>query len=205
VDYLPWWAVSAALGAVPVAFWLAERRPFGFSGVIARFANLAEERAQERERAALARAQDLEAMLLAATAEAAAAGDLAVTAAPAPEAAAAPEGRRMGAVAPLAAHAVFLAALAGGGLLARVLLADGLAPPGPPDAALVALLGEAGALLALLAGGALVGFGTALAGGCTGGHGLTGCGRLVPASLVATAAFFGAGVAVSFLVGGLAP
>ncbi|MCC3652956.1 YeeE/YedE family protein [Streptomyces sp. S07_1.15] len=52
----------------------------------------------------------------------------------------------------------------------------------------------------LFAGGILVGFGTRLAGGCSSGHGLSGCGRLRPVSLVATAVFFGTAVAVSFLL-----
>lgn len=52
----------------------------------------------------------------------------------------------------------------------------------------------------LFAGGILVGFGTRLAGGCSSGHGLSGCGRLSPASLVATAVFFGTAVGVSFLL-----
>lgn len=52
----------------------------------------------------------------------------------------------------------------------------------------------------LFAGGVLVGFGTRLAGGCSSGHGLSGCGRLRPVSLVATAVFFGTAVVVSFLL-----
>lgn len=51
--------------------------------------------------------------------------------------------------------------------------------------------------LALFGGSVLVGLGTALAGGCTSGHGLVGCARLQPGSLVATASFFGTAVAVS--------
>jgi hypothetical protein len=53
---------------------------------------------------------------------------------------------------------------------------------------------------ALFLGGVLVGFGTRLAGGCSSGHGLSGCGRLQPVSLVATAVFFGTAVIVSFLL-----
>jgi uncharacterized membrane protein YedE/YeeE len=49
-------------------------------------------------------------------------------------------------------------------------------------------------------GGVLVGFGTRLAGGCSSGHGLSGCGRLRPVSIVATAVFFGTAVGVSFLL-----
>jgi hypothetical protein len=52
----------------------------------------------------------------------------------------------------------------------------------------------------LFAGGVLVGFGTRLAGGCSSGHGLSGCGRLRPVSIVATAVFFGTAVIVSFLL-----
>ena len=53
---------------------------------------------------------------------------------------------------------------------------------------------------ALFIGGVLVGFGTRLAGGCSSGHGLSGCGRLHPVSILATAVFFGAAVVVSFLL-----
>lgn len=56
------------------------------------------------------------------------------------------------------------------------------------------------AVAVLFGGGVLVGFGTRLSGGCTSGHGLSGCGRLQPASLIATAVFFGAAIAVSFLL-----
>jgi hypothetical protein len=52
----------------------------------------------------------------------------------------------------------------------------------------------------LFVGGILVGFGTRYAGGCSSGHGLSGCGRLQLSSIVATAVFFGTGVAVSTLL-----
>jgi hypothetical protein len=55
-------------------------------------------------------------------------------------------------------------------------------------------------VLVLFVGGVLVGFGTRLSGGCSSGHGLSGCGRLRPLSLVATAVFFGTAVLVSFLL-----
>jgi len=54
--------------------------------------------------------------------------------------------------------------------------------------------------LALILGGALVGFGTQLGGGCTSGHGLSGCSRLVPASLTATVFFMLGGIITSFLM-----
>jgi uncharacterized protein len=61
--------------------------------------------------------------------------------------------------------------------------------------------GDRNVMLAVLfVGGILVGFGTRLAGGCSSGHGLSGCGRLQPVSIVATAVFFGTAVLVSFLL-----
>ncbi len=52
----------------------------------------------------------------------------------------------------------------------------------------------------LLAAGVLIGFGAKTAGGCTSGNGLSGNAILSPASLVATATFFGTAIAVSFLI-----
>lgn len=46
----------------------------------------------------------------------------------------------------------------------------------------------------IVGGGFLVGFGTAYAGGCTSGHGLTGVADLQPASFVALAGFFVGGL-----------
>ena len=52
----------------------------------------------------------------------------------------------------------------------------------------------------LLAAGALIGFGAKTAGGCTSGNGLSGNAILSPASLVATATFFGTAIVVSFVI-----
>jgi uncharacterized membrane protein YedE/YeeE len=93
---------------------------------------------------------------------------------------------------------VFLGALAVGGFIGG--MSDGAVDAQLATTSTVALqfFGEAGVWLALFGGGALVGFGTSLAGGCTSGHGLVGCARLQPASLIVTAAFFGTAVAVTF-------
>jgi uncharacterized membrane protein YedE/YeeE len=199
--WLPWWLAAAALGAVTVGHWLAVRRPLGVSSVLGRFAALSEEREAERSAAALhADEAALEAAMLAATAAAAAAGDLR-TADAAPVVAVA--GRLAGPLPSLSAHGVFLVALAAGGLAARVFARGPAVEPGLP-ATLVARLGTPGAVLSLAAGGALVGFGTAACGGCSAGHGLTGCARLSPVSLVATATFFCAALATSLLLARLA-
>jgi uncharacterized membrane protein YedE/YeeE len=52
----------------------------------------------------------------------------------------------------------------------------------------------------LVAAGLLVGIGTRYGSGCTSGHGVCGLSRLSPRSLVATAAFMGAGFVVVFLM-----
>ena len=53
---------------------------------------------------------------------------------------------------------------------------------------------------ALVAAGLLVGVGTRYGSGCTSGHGVCGLARLSPRSLVATAAFMGAGFATVFVL-----
>ena len=55
-------------------------------------------------------------------------------------------------------------------------------------------------VVVLVASGVLIGYGAKLAGGCTSGNGLSGNAVLSPASLVATATFFGTAIAVSFLI-----
>lgn len=61
------------------------------------------------------------------------------------------------------------------------------------------LLSIRGALL-VIGGGFLVGFGTAYAGGCTSGHGLSGIADLQLPSLIALVAFFAGGIIGTFLL-----
>jgi uncharacterized membrane protein YedE/YeeE len=120
----------------------------------------------------------------------------------APAVPAAKQGRICAPTPRLAVHATFLASVAVGGLLAALMRGTFGAGMG---SAFAARFGTGpGAIAALAAGGVLVGFGTALSGGCSSGHGLTGCGRLMPGSLVATIVFFASAVAVSLLLGRLA-
>lgn len=55
----------------------------------------------------------------------------------------------------------------------------------------------------IILAGLLVGFGTRLGSGCTSGHGVCGVSRLSPRSLVATATFMFAGMAIIALIGAL--
>lgn len=53
----------------------------------------------------------------------------------------------------------------------------------------------------VIMGGFLVGFGTAMANGCTSGHGVCGIGRFSLRSLIATLLFIGAGIATVYVLG----
>jgi hypothetical protein len=66
--------------------------------------------------------------------------------------------------------------------------------------------GTAGGVLIaaiLLVSGGLIGYGAKRAGGCTSGNGLSGTSMLSPASLAATATFFGTAIGVSVIIGAL--
>jgi uncharacterized protein len=82
----------------------------------------------------------------------------------------------------------FLVGLAGGAALCYAVAG------GPPPAR----AGFPRALLALA--GVLVGFGTALGGGCTSGHGVCGLARLSIRSLVATLVFLVVAIATTFVL-----
>ena len=89
----------------------------------------------------------------------------------------------------------FLAALTGGAAVAG-LVGSATRLTGYP--VLSATL-PAAALLPLLAGGGVaLGYGARWAGGCTSGHGLSGCSAGSPDSLAATLTFFAVAVAVTF-------
>ena len=227
-SFWPFWVTAPALGAITVGYWILLRRPLGVSGVLARFSRVREELQVDRGFAALeADRADLEAAMLAMTAEAfgiapeeqeaslegpgtprdpAPSPDPAVApAAAAPGATPvfeAPAGRVCAPTPSLKEHAIFLVAIVAGGLLASLVRGSFAAPVEASFPRLAA--SGAGGLAWLAAGGVLVGFGTSLCGGCTAGHGLTGCGRLMPGSLVSAAIFFATAVGISFLIAGLA-
>lgn len=209
--YWPWWAGAVGLAVLTIGYTLATDRSFGVSGAWERVLHWRREAELERREAEFTDEQALVAALGAATAEhfgtvpAAPVPASPVPAAPTgPPAAPATDGRRRGGYlrpAPLVTQAVLLVSIFVGGLIAAVTSGrfDVRFDMGAGYRHLVT--GNPVAMVALLfAGGVLVGFGTRLAGGCSSGHGLNGCGRLSPVSLVATATFFGTAVAVSFLL-----
>lgn len=218
-EYWPWWVGALALAGVATVHYGALGRAFGVSGLFAKVLCWRDERAAFEAEAKIADPAAAHAAMVAET--------LAMLEAMSPEemgmdaeefavfldaqreelAAAAPPPAPAGpAVAPRAppeGNLVFLAALSLGGLLAA--LSTGRFDwSWSPAAAYGELLAGGGVpYAALLFGGALVGVGTQMAGGCSAGHGLNGCAALQPGSLAATATFFGTGVVVSLGLGAL--
>jgi uncharacterized protein len=198
----PFWLGAIALALVAVGYAAALGRLLGVSGIYERLLSARLELATEREERAFRDQAVLAEALRRETALEMQRQGLPVP----PEetaAAAAPAGPETAPRVPLWGQAVFLVMMLAGGALAKA-LAGGVEVQAGPDPAHAQLFGGA-APLALLFGGVLVGFGTRLAGGCTSGHGLSGCGRLQPGSLLATACFFGSGVALSLVLSRVLP
>ncbi len=199
----PWWAGALLLASVGAAYWFITGNLLGASGLISRVCFWTESAQQDRSaRIFEENPSDLEAALLAATK--AQFGDRMNAVAAVPECGAEPAGpsgavRRL----PLPETALFLSMLLVGGLISG-LTRGGWRLEWSLGPGFDAFFGGGGAgLAALFGGGILVGLGTRMAGGCTSGHGLNGCSRLQPGSLVATGAFMAAGVAVSLLLKGV--
>ncbi|HEX9626571.1 MAG TPA: hypothetical protein VGA00_06500 [Acidiferrobacterales bacterium] len=201
--YWPWWLGAIALASLTVGFWVLVGRPLGVSGSWARL--IAWRESREMDKVAQAFSDNPEVMedaLMAATlaefGEKTAKSSLggASRAAHTAEAGALAPPARV----PWSVHLTFLLSMAVGGFLASVWNQDwGLYFD--LGATHKQLFGSGWLTsMALLLGGGMVGFGTQMAGGCTSGHGLSGCSRLAPSSLAATMAFFGAAVGVSYFV-----
>jgi len=218
IEFWPFWVGGAALAAVALFHWILVGRLMAVSGRVSALIDAVRwgvpEPTPEIDEAALIAAMqaatmaefgDAAAALLAPDGEDAPAEPEAPAA---PEAPAEPEPEVE--VAPLAVsasrqplwmHVLFFASLATGGLVSAALggfLRPELALRGER---FTAAFGDGGLQLAVLAlGGAMIGFGTRMAGGCTSGHGLCGVSRAQPGSLAATASFFGAGIGLSLLL-----
>lgn len=200
-----WWLGSLALGGLTLGFWILLHRPLGVSGSWARLVGWRETRAVSRSEAAMRRNPSAmgDALLAATIAEFGAEKTYQMLGKAGGAPTAAPVRRMaLSSRVPWTSHLIFLVAMAAGGFLA-VFSAGQFQVHWDLGAVHAAIFGQGWrAWLVLLAGGMLVGFGTQMAGGCTSGHGLSGCSRFVPASLVATAVFFGMAVLVSVLLKG---
>ncbi|MBE1491964.1 YeeE/YedE family protein [Plantactinospora soyae] len=213
-NYWPWWAGALGLAVVTINYTVTTDRSFGVSSAWERVLQWRTERRVERMEAQFTDDRVLTEAIATATAEHFGTRPGAAAPPPYPGGGGPPAAvREAGPTAsepapvprprpaPLVSQAALLLSILLGGWLAAVTagrfdlrldMGDGfrdLVTDSPPH-----MVGV------LFAGGLLVGFGTRLAGGCSSGHGLNGCGRLHPDSLVATAVFFGAAVVVSFLL-----
>jgi len=195
--YWPWWIGALALGGVTIGFTLLIGRPLGVSGSWSKVVGWREERRLAKSAADIQPGSEAthDAFLAATLAEFGEMGLNEVEQAPGENAAPA----KTQAI-PWTAHLIFLFCMFLGGFLATWFAGNfhlhfELSALHTRFAG-----GPVQSWIALLFGGMMVGFGTQMAGGCTSGHGLSGCSRLATASLIATMSFFGTAVAVSFFV-----
>ena len=200
--YWAWWAGAVGLAAVTIFYTVTTGRSFGISAAWDRVLHWREERALEKLDEAFADDELAEALALATAEEFGAPHPRSATAIPAaalPEAPPPADAPRK--PAPLVTHAALLASVFVGGLIAAIASGRFELRLDMGDAfRSIVTDNPITMIVTLFVGGVLVGFGTRLAGGCSSGHGLSGCGRLRPVSLVATAVFFGTAVVVSFLL-----
>lgn len=207
--YWPWWLGAFALGFITIGFWLTIRNTLGVSSSWDRLVSWREDRNMAKAAAVLQEAPTsvLESAMMAATMEQF--GDEIPdelleqmeqeAGASAPAAAPAATGNKPRT--PWSVHVTFLLSMVVGGALATFLTQGEVPLHFDMGTTFTHLFGESPLNWGiLLVGGILVGFGTRMGGGCTSGHGLSGCSRLQPGSLVGTAAFFGTAILVSMLL-----
>jgi uncharacterized membrane protein YedE/YeeE len=190
----PWWLGALAFTAVAVSHLVVLRRPLGVSGLL-RTAISPEKWRDERDANAVDD-DDMQRALEEATRPAFGGASLPITSVDNEVSSAG--GEKPPPPLGWSQSVIFLVGLVGGGALAAGLQPDAaveLLPTGLFDSVYGAF-----AIVALVVGGVFVGFGTAMSGGCTSGHGLVGVARLQAPSLVATACFFGIGIVLSLLM-----
>lgn len=203
-EHWPWWFGGPVFGILAALVWRLEGRFLAVSGSVGRVVDGEDASRRAMRQIAEQQPDALDEALLQATLEAF--GEDEVEAARAlseanPEVPSVP---LVGPSAPLSAHLTMLVMIAVGGLLSAMLSGAWQPAFGLGEAHAELVAPGASAIVVLLIGGIFVGLGTRTAGGCTTGHGLNGCARLLPSSFVATAAFFGTAIAVSFLLEALA-
>lgn len=192
MTYLPFWAGGITLAVIVFLHYATLRSQLAVSGRISSLVNRARAKLAPTPEPELSDAELIAAMRAMTAAEF---GDAAVDA-PVPV-----DTERRSTTTSSVSHLLFLLGLAGGGfLVARA--SDAFVTTPTLAGEVFARTFDSGALAygALFGGGLLVGIGTRMSGGCTSGHGLVGVPRLERGSLLATAAFFGTGIAVSLLI-----
>lgn len=204
-NYWPWWAGAIGLALITINYTLSTDRSFGVSTAWDRVLHWRAERRLEKADDQFADTRELEAALAAATAEefGTPAGAPSLPQAHSQEVEPEKEEAPVATVrpVPLVSQAALLLSIFIGGWVAAFTSGRFQLHYDMGDAFRDLVTSNQTITIGVLfVGGILVGFGTRLAGGCSSGHGLSGCGRLRPVSLVATAVFFGTAVLVSFLL-----
>lgn len=205
MEYWSWWIGALALGFFAVIFSLLTGKPLGVSGswlsiarrkddaILRASAKVIEEGDQDQIK------DDLMAMTMAEFGETALT-DETPQRREGEDNAATPKTKVKQDFTHWTVHALFLATMFFGSYIASV-TTNGFSLSTELSALHASIFENTGeAWLALLFGGMMVGFGTQMAGGCTSGHGLSGCAQLVPASILSTVVFFGSATALTFLM-----
>lgn len=194
-EYLNWWAGGITLGVFTILYRFLIGRTLGVSGSWRKVAFWRQEREADKAARALSKNQAgaTNALMVATMAEF---GETALAAH------AVNDDRHIAAVnakpaVPWSAHLTFLLCMIGGGLLWAFLSGE-LTISFELSRIHTEISGTGWELgVVLLFGGFLVGMGTQMAGGCSSGHGLSGCANFSWSSMLATAVFFGTAVLVS--------
>lgn len=205
--YWSWWMGALGLAFLTVGFWVVTGNTLGVSSSWDRLVSFREGRKAQKASEALAQASasDIERAMMEATL--AEFGDELsdevleqIVRQESSQSTQSSEHSAREQRAPFGAHVLFLMFMTLGGTLAAFTVGD-LKVQYDMGEKFVSFFGN-GALswIVLLLGGFLVGFGTRMGGGCTSGHGLSGCSRLQVGSLIGTAAFFGTAIGVSILL-----
>lgn len=197
-EYLNWWIGGLALGGLTIIFRLLTGRTLGVSGSWRKVAFWRQESALDKTTMALTQNQPAAAnALLAATM--AEFGENAIPSVPG-SATNTPTPTGNSHPVPWTAHLLFLLCMLIGGFVWAIY--TGHFQLHFELSALHSHITGAGWKmgLVLLTGGFMVGFGTQMAGGCSSGHGLSGCANFSWSSILATAVFFSTAVGVSLLI-----
>lgn len=204
--YWKWWEGALALGLLTVGFWFFVKTPLGVSSSWERTVAYKEEKERSKAEMALHSAspdQIRDALLretLAQFGEDAFNKYKKNTADSSQAGAAQDKETQIPSTAPLSAHIIFLLMIAVGALIASI-VSGSFKISFDLGIVFTSIFGNGWfSLFILFLGGAMVGFGTRLASGCSTGHGLSGAARLQPGSIIATSAFFGTAILISFLL-----
>ena len=202
MQYWPFWLGGAALGGISVLMWWLDARLLGVSGQVTRIVDALDAHPLEPHSSTALEVNEIEVATSRAAETHARVGAGLHALGRADDGGAHGDPLRRSPQGP-AMRAAFLAAIVVGAFVAS-LATDQFGWRESFGPVFEGFVGTgAGSWLLLLGGGVMVGFGTRMSGGCTSGHGLSGCGRLQPGSLVGTATFLGTAVVFSLLLRGL--